>query len=82
MRGEAALPRRADQRTWRNARLVPGHDGLTLRSVETLEEIGDALVCGSFGRHNSRIGATPAVGGEPLDVATALEWGLVDAVGE
>ena len=41
-------------------RPVAGHDGLTLRSVETLEEIGDALVGGSFGRHRSRIGATPA----------------------
>jgi hypothetical protein len=33
-----------------------------LRSVETLEEIGDALVGGSFGRHRSRIGAAAAVG--------------------
>jgi hypothetical protein len=34
-----------------------------LRSVETLEEIGDALVCGSFGRHSFRIGASPAAAG-------------------
>jgi hypothetical protein len=34
-----------------------------LRSVETLEEIGDALVCGGFGRHRSRIGTTPAAEG-------------------
>jgi hypothetical protein len=32
-----------------------------LRSVETLEEIGNALVGGSFGRHNLRIGAPAAV---------------------
>jgi hypothetical protein len=31
-----------------------------LRSVETLEEIGDTLVGGSFGRHTCRIGAPAA----------------------